>query len=76
MITGIKAYSIDRYCENLLINPTDLHPAFKSLYNQGLFKPKPERKPGESKEEFKQRIRKEASIIIGNFTLIQDAKFR
>ncbi len=76
MITGIKAYSIDRYCEKLLINPTDLNPVFKPLYNQGLYKPKPDRNPGESKEDFKQRMRKEASIKIGNFTLILDAKFR
>lgn len=76
MITGIKAYSIDRYCEKLLINPTDLHPAFKPLYNQGLYKPKPERNIGESKEEFKQRLLKESSIKIGNFTLFQDVKFR
>lgn len=76
MITGIKAYSIDRYCEKLLINPTDLHPAFKPLYNQGLYVPKPERNPGESKEEFKQRQLKQASIKVGNFTLLQDVKFR
>jgi len=76
MITGIKAYSIDRYCEKLLINPTDLHPAFKPLYNQGLYKPKPERNTGESKEDFKQRLLKESSIKIGKFTLFQDVKFR
>ncbi|MCF8380090.1 MAG: hypothetical protein K9H49_10965 [Bacteroidales bacterium] len=76
MITGIKAYSIDRYCEKLLINPTDLHPAFKPLYTEELQKPEPERNPGESKEEFKDRVRKESSIEVENFTLFQDVKFR
>lgn len=76
MITGVKAYSVDRYVEKLLINPTDMNPSFKSLYGKCYIKPKPVKVPEETADDFKKRISKEYTITVGNFTLAYDGKFR
>jgi len=76
MITGVKAYSIDRYTEKLLINPTDMNPTFKPFYNKCQLKPKPEKGPEETTIEYINRLSKELYLSIGNFSLEYDGKFR
>ena len=76
MITGIKAYSIDRYCEKLAFIPTTKTTRFKKFYFEGNEKLRPKKQMHEDAEAFRQLLLSDYSFSSGKFRFERDMKFK